>query len=670
MLITEKIVKDIFSLNLKLTNKEDKDDLSRFQELIPMYDIYSKQIYPIKKKNLHINLIEANYRFINQDIILWLKALYKKYKNDTISAPFYKKNLKIMRNYNIDLLLETSTKTLYENSPQLGLNITICKRESFHPLVFFLKPYYTLIELLKLGKNNGLVPSDLSLETFVQVGTFDLCKRISNKDISHKEITSHIVHIIKHDCISWITFYSFYGSFLFNKHLRNPTKKINEFLLKGITKITDVIKSAPSLKNNYNIYRFLWDDAFLDKLKINEIFTDLGFLSTTRDPFYSPALNGIFGLILIKINIPKDLLGVGLLIENFSLFQKEEEFLLSPNIGLKLINKDNNFKYYHINQIFEDLINKKYEFEVVNRKIDIKLNLKIMNNYKIFDNFKEYESNSNNRNTIINEFIRGGDQFLINLNGIKYIVNYLWFDGTNNSSYNKLYYNKNSNGIIFSIFENGYPYLNIELGDEMVINYINKFYYYKDNKKELTDNLIDLIYEFGRIFCYPKVKIFHCYRNFINFKKPEHENIYYYTFFYNHTLYDYLKNGTKYLASEYITFPAGWYLIDALFNKKIKKEYFNLIQPDKKKKLKNLYFDIIENNFTKYQKFLEELSTIKKYTIVNKKKINLIKDDFLIFDVYEKLNSENRISNFRSIINDDPFPDDFKLIFRQPILRY
>lgn len=277
MLITEKIIKEIFSLQLKLTNEQDIDNLSRYQELIPMYDIYSKQIYPIKKKNLHINLIEANYCFVNKDIITWLKDLYKKYKNDPISAPYYKKNLKIMRNYNIDILIETSTKTLYENSPQLGLNITICKRESFHSLVFFLKPYYTLIELLKLGKNNGLVPNDLSLETFIQVGTFDLCKKISNKDISHKEIISHVSHIIKNDCISWITFYSFYGSFLFNKHLRNPTKKINEFLFTGISRITDVIKTSPALKNNYNIYRFLWDDLFLDKLKINEVFTDLGF---------------------------------------------------------------------------------------------------------------------------------------------------------------------------------------------------------------------------------------------------------------------------------------------------------------------------------------------------------------------------------------------------------
>ena len=64
--------------------------------------------------------------------------------------------------------------------------------------------------------------------------------------------------------------------------------------------------------------------------------------------------------------------------------------------------------------------------------------------------------------------------------------NYHWFDGTD--SYNKFYYNKIKNGLIFNIYdENYYPYLNIEFGEEMVINYLNQYYLY-DTKRFIDKN--------------------------------------------------------------------------------------------------------------------------------------------------------------------------------------
>jgi hypothetical protein len=126
-----------------------------------------------------------------------------------------------------------------------------------------------------------------------------------------------------------------------------------------------MFQNTPILDNDYYMYRFIWDDKFLDKLNINDIFVDYGFMSTTRDPFYSPGLYGDFGLILLKIKIPKNKVGIGLFMEIFSLFPKEEEFLLTPYSKFKLISKDNNFKYYHTHPEFEKLINKKYEFEYI-----------------------------------------------------------------------------------------------------------------------------------------------------------------------------------------------------------------------------------------------------------------------------------------------------------------
>ena len=107
---------------------------------------------------------------------------------------------------------------------------------------------------------------------------------------------------------------------------------------------------------------------------------DNGFTSTTRDPFYSPGLNGNFGLILIKIKIPKNKKGVGLFIENFSLFPNEQEFLLYPYSKLKLISKNDNFKYYHTNKEFEKLIHVKYEFEYIDKNQNFFKDIQIKDN--------------------------------------------------------------------------------------------------------------------------------------------------------------------------------------------------------------------------------------------------------------------------------------------------
>ena len=81
-----------------------------------------------------------------------------------------------------------------------------------------------------------------------------------------------------------------------------------------------LIPYSPPLENDYNLYRFIGDDNFLHDLKEGDTLLDKGFVSSTRDPFYSPGLTGIFGLILLKIKLPKDKKGIGLFIENFSLF--------------------------------------------------------------------------------------------------------------------------------------------------------------------------------------------------------------------------------------------------------------------------------------------------------------------------------------------------------------
>jgi hypothetical protein len=691
-------IKKIFNMKIKLSKIKDKIKLSQYEDLIPMYDIYSQKIYPINKQNIHYRLIEAHYRIINHEIYKWLTNLYDKYKSDKILGAKFKYNLDVLDNYDIDTLIETSYTSLYKYSPLLGLSISICKRNSFNPYIQHLKPYYTKLELIKLGQNMNLIKSDINLEYLIDQDIhYNICKTVSSNDVSFDEIKSHHQYIIDKKLKSWICFYSFTGSFLFNKYLRNIKQSENyeqirsltnnliaDNYLDGLKVLVNQMENSPELINNYDIYRFIWDDSFLINLKEGDIFTDFGFLSTTRDPFYSPGLSGHFGLILVKIKIPKNKKGVGLFIENFSMFPKEEEFLLPPYSKLKLLSKNDNFKYYHILPEFEKLINRKYEFELIdvnyskfkieylNKKTKLlteKILDETISSNEIIPNINLISINGIDRIDLIKQFISlysSNNKINLKVNNSKkiYSFNFNWFDSSSGSSYSKYYYNNIRDGFLLSIFDEfGYPYLNIELGQFLAINYLNKLYFGENildfNKDK---DIIDLIFHIGRIFYYKSALIWHKYNSFIEFNNnySTNINIFLHMGLYNDTIYRYLKYNEEFISSNpFISFDIGYWYLDEYFNKSI--SMINI--PEELIKCKNnkeLYIEIVEKYFNFYPKMLEQMDK------------NIISKAYVKFDIYEKLKADGIIENFKPYIEhskSDILDDDFKLVFRQPIRR-
>ena len=722
MKIDSEFVKKIFNLEIKIKKNEDKIKLSKYEELIPIYYIYSQKIYPINKQNIHYRLIDSHYRFVNYEIFQWIKNLYDKNSHDKNLGPRFKYNIDLMNNYDIDTLIETSYKALYKYSPLLGLLVSICKRNSFHPFILHLKPYYTKLELIKLGQNMDIVKSNIDPEYLIDQEThYNICKSVSKNDVSFWEIKLHHEHILKTNIISWVCFYSWTGSFLFNKYLRNlsvnairanqsrsrqlNTRLIDTNYLNGLIKIVKSIEQAPALTNNYDIYRFIWDDSFIMGMKEGELFIDKGFLSTTRDPFYSPGLNGNFGLILIKITIPKNKKGVGLFIENFSLFPKEEEFLLPPYSKLKLVSKNDKFKYYHTNPEFEKLINRKYEFELID--IDYALFYKQISEIHPVKSLQTQPEKSlqtqpekslqtqpeklnyspidkitiagTDRINLIKAFIQthGSDNKINLLIGSnKYSFGYQWFDSSETSSYNKFYWNKMRDGLILSIFDSdGYPYLNIEIGKELIINYINQMYFTNTNYN-LTQSDLDLIYHLGRIFYYKSAIIFQHYSNFNIFESnysPE-QKVFLSMKLFNQSIYQYLKSGEKYLSFDpFINYDLGYWYLDEYFNKKLSADLIdkNPIDKNQVKSKKNntyaqtntykeLFIECIEKNFNYMDKLIDQFDK------------NIFKNNWVKYNIYERLVAEGLSDNFRSDLehtNDDLIDDTFKLIFRQPIRR-
>lgn len=672
MKINEKIIKKIFNQDLKLKKKEDKIKLSEYIEFIPMYDIYSEKVYPIKKENLYYRLNDCHYRFITNEVKKWIQNKYK--KNKKLNNDLFKKqkyNLEIIENYQIENLIKTSYETLLKYSQDIGISFSICKRNSFNKYMKHLNPYYTKEELIKLGLNMNIISKEKFKKLIIKNKYFGdekihytICKKISKNDISSDEIESHSKYIIENNLISLISNYSFMGSYFMNKFLRNENNtKFNNEIKNDINKLNEYLLNSPPLKNDYYLYRFIWNDDFLKDLKIGDIFIDKGFLSTTRDPFYSPALRLQFGLILIKIKIPKNK-NIGLLIENFSLFPKEEEFLLPSNSRYKLISKNDNFKYYHINKKFEDVIIKKYEFEYkdnIFKKLiesDINYIYKPLKYYSIDQQSKIYIIK-----TFLDDFKISDTKLAIKKEDKEYIINYFWFNGTD--SYENFYYNKNIDGMIFLVYdENNYPYLSVEFGDEMVVNYLNKYYFY-NKKKSLEKIDLELIINFAYIFKYDNFKLFLEYENFEKVNKLDVKS-YFYNNLYCISLYEYLKNNKKFYSklSEYNKFfnlNNGYWKLDKLKKTKIPNELKIYAKDNSLKNISDMIINIIENHFYFYEKLIEIL-----------KKLNLLNDLYLEFNATLYFNYKNieiekmDIKYNNNIVTSEP---NYQLVFNQKIKR-
>jgi hypothetical protein len=604
MKIDSNIINKIFSLDLVLKEKKDKIKLSEYTEYIPMFDIYSYGVYPIKNVNIHTRLSDSHYRFINDEIYNWIKNMLDN-DIDKEKKEILKKNLKILDNYILDVLYETSINTFFKYSPKFGLDVSICKRNSFHPLFTHIPPYYTRTELIKLGLNMDVIKEVDRVELLDKDLHYKICKTVSKNDIDIDTLKSHFELIMKNNAISAVNYYSLIGSFIINNILRkNEIDKLNQINYNYLLKMIDTMKKTPSFTKDYYFYRFLWDDKFISNMKPGETFMDKGFISCTRDPFYAPGLEKSFGLILMKINIPKNKKGVCLFIENFSLFKSEEEVILAPNSRLRLVSRDDNFKYYHINPKFERLVDRKYEFELVDNDIEsleneLK-NYKSLNVPKLLKLSENVKLNSDVMYNRLKEFVNSYTK-----NGVveidKYLVYTSWFDS--GSSYSDFYYNKNDRGLLFSVYENDILISSVECGRIMVVNYINK-YIYGNTKK-----LYNIYFILGRVLGYHNCLIYQSYKQ-INYEKI---NIFTISNKYNFDMYNYFKTG-KYDLNNYEKYDYGLIKLnnfgDRIINHKLTE--------NKDKTIREMYIDIVENKFEKYPKLEEYIDKL-----INAEKTNL-----------------------------------------------
>lgn len=522
--------------------QEIKDSISKIDYNIPLYDEYSKNLYLITKSNVYNRVMYQYYRFPDESLINLFREREKKLKpkiakikekvdkehdlgefkkSQDIHYETLHKNIKIQREYrkltlmleflksfNMEILQTTYVKVFYYYANEVGKNITVCIRPSFMPHYKHIKPYYGRSELINMALNMGKRKPDDKYYDKDEI--MNLCDIVKKNDITSETLVNHQEYIIDTNRIGVVQYYSLQGSYFMNKYMRGlisyPYK--NELLESIIRSTWELILDAPEFDKEYIVYRFIHDDGYLKHLKINDIFIDPSFISTTRDPFYRSEIYK-FGFILLKIKIPKNKKGVGVCIESYSHFPAEEEIILPPLSMLRLDKKDENVPYYHTDNIYASQIRTRYEFTYIDHQ-DIKfVDRPILPNNQVnainFLRLKKSEAITIQEkikyflDMCVNEIF----QFRTLIGEKEYDLMVEWYDST--SAYRDFYASTTKNGFSIYTIKNNYITFFIEIGEDNnePVMYVNYYFRYASTspKKEINDtDFIDFIAKLGYYF--------------------------------------------------------------------------------------------------------------------------------------------------------------------------
>ncbi len=681
----EEVIDKLYFNEISLLDDMNKKIISEYEGKIPLYDIYTSNLYLIHPNNLFKRINYNHYRFPTEKLLNELEKdinkLEKSKKSDILINKKVKK-FKLMKdflsNFDLKILEDTFYRTMYKNSPELGKNLLFCKRPSFNKFIHNSKPYYSKTEIINMSLNMG---KTFDVSKLTEKNIDELCEFVKNNDINSEILLEHQKHIINNDMLGLIQYYTIQGSANLNSYLRNPSFSHHENIIynKIIMNLWNLCNTAPDFDKNYIVYRFIKDDTFLNNIKINDIYQDVSFMSTTRDAFYRSDTYS-FGFILMKIHIPKNKKGVALCLEACSHFPEEQEIIFPPGTKLKLINKDENTVYYHTDINLTSKIKTKYEFEwvgveepVINNVKKDKLNIinfldkQLDKSLSLTERIKRFSLNLSSNSQCEVE-INNKDNKKKNFTIIAEKYNSL-------GAYKNFYGIKTENGFsLYCIYDN-YLLFFMEIGmvnniEELHFNYYVR--YNTLNKEEIikTSDMIHLIASIAYYFALDRVIIYSEYKPCLTFNinKSQRDNnneldddmsIEEYMGNYCEDFYLYLKLNKKRFFDDDIleielTPAFSFYDLDYL--KSLNDKNFFIKEDDELYQIYNKYY-IIEHKDSKISDYFVWIienkcylidKFIKKLSMNIYSNINPFKRDMYIFTYQNYLYNRGKINAFHS----------------------
>jgi hypothetical protein len=539
---------------------ELRTTISQYALRVPLYDIISNSIYLIYKNNIYARILYENYRFVDESF--YDDLVHMPQINDDDHT---RRIVKFLSYYDLPELKKTYYKLFYE-SFVINSYITHCPRPSFKANMTHISPYYSINELYYLSYDWELTESqNISLEEIN-----NLCSRIINYDIPAKILLDHQIYIYDHKAIGLVKHYSLFGSDFMNQYLRkNPFLLLNigdkkytrNLILENQIKLmVQLISNAPKFTISHTVYRFIDDDFYLSHLKPGDIYQEPSFISTTRNPFYYQE-NYQFGYILIKIKLPADIDGIGLCVESYSNFPKEEEIILPPTSMLRLdriVTHDESYQH-----ILNKHVAKKYEFTFVGTRYDHSKSSDVIMNVESgvipvleqvdFKNIlKLVDLNLTTLTDRLQYFIKNylnvNYLFETDIGGNKYTLSVESYDSS--GAYKDFFYYTTSNGILIYSSNPKYGNINLmmEVGQEIHVNYYFKFSV-TDSSHQLDLNQVYWIEWFAMLAYSLGLRYVTIHANYVlkyDRSQSAEEKIMKTRYTFSQNVYLYLKSNIKY----------------------------------------------------------------------------------------------------------------------------
>lgn len=525
---SDRIVKEAKRYYNKTSLSDVKIYISDINDNIPLFNIYHVNIYLINRDNVYYRSVYGSYRFPGEGITKYFKKYLKDTKDEESDMVTKRKHrkIKLMTNFlnqlDIDELYKSYIRVFTKYSPQIGNLITECHKPSFMSAFTHLTPYYTRKELINLALNMKL---DLKFDIYDPDNLSKICETVSMNDINYKILLSHQRYIVENSAVGMIKYYTIQGSYFMNQYLREltPYENKNKMMENNIKKIWKLILNAPQFDNDYYIYRFIENDEFISHLKVGDHFIENGFMSTTRDPFYRSDIYK-FGFILMKIKIPKGKRGVALCLETLSQFPHEQEIILPPRCKFKLVSKNKNCEYHHVDSDYAQKIRVRYEFEWLenlpikfDRNLDEKSHLSV-DFMKISD--QTTVSLKEKVRIFTSRYMNTMSQFYAKIGKQQFKLIGEWYNST--GAYKPFYAVEVPDGFsIYTIFDGNILFM-IELADKnddriMMVNYYLRYTNINRSKLIPESDFIDFLCGLAHYFDISNVLI---YSDFISCDEP------------------------------------------------------------------------------------------------------------------------------------------------------
>ena len=654
--------KQVKQLNLDRNYLTDlKTHISLYSERVPLYDIVSDSVYLVHKDNVYPRILNDNYRFVTGE-------LYDDAKRSNNKSEKIKKMADFIGCYDLSVLERTYMKIFYESFVK-NEYITSCRRPSFSSGMGHVAPYYTMRELYYLAYDWDMIKhSNLSSDEVTK-----LCHMISKYDIPSETLLINQLYIYDTESIGLVKHYSLYGSYFMNTYLREYECLFDKIIdreyfirnleLENQIKIfVNLIRNAPAFKYNHTVYRFVHNDTYLINLAIGDIYVDPSFMSTTRNPFYYHE-NYAFGNVLLKINLPANIKGIGICIESYSNFPAEEEIVLPPLSRLRLdaVNDIANTTSY--NKILDTDVIRKYEFTMLGHEyLDKEREIVIymdgafvpkINNLDmavLFNAFINKEKNNMSIAERITDFCvknvkNLNNQFSSKIGNINYLFTVNSYDST--SVYKPFFYYEVSDGLMITSTNPKYGNINIiiELGPEIHINYYFKFSVTDSSRSVNLDNknwlewLSFLAFIIGVRFVIIHSTYYINYSDNDTVEDKQTKTRY----TYSHDIYQYLKYKKKMFSEFNIVVNFDYIQLDYLFNVKTedilkvhdRDELYSIAKSENIYNMGDMYLYIAE----KRPKLLSVIE--KKMDLIYLSKNNPFKNISYRFDAWAYLYSKN-----------------------------